>query len=58
MAKVFFKMVEIRGQALMFSRGEIPKSDKGSLRRMNMKEIMRMFFCEVSDFGSKSMLKY
>ena len=51
-------MVEIRGQALMFSRGEIPKSDKGSLRRMNMKEIIRMFLREVSDFGSKSMLKY
>ena len=31
------KMVEIRGQALMFRRGVGPKNDKGYLRRINMK---------------------
>ena len=50
-------MVEIRGRALMFSRGEVTKSDKGSIPRMNMKEIMRIYLCEVGDIVSESMLQ-
>ena len=37
------KKVEIRGRALMFNRGEGPKSDKGSLHMMNMKKKMNLF---------------
>ena len=37
------KMIEIRGRSLMFSRGEGPKIDKGSLHKMKMKEIMIFF---------------
>ena len=51
-------MVEIRGRALMFSRGEGPKSDKGSLRRMKIKDIMRIYLREVSDIGCKLCYKY
>ena len=51
------KMAEIRGRSLMLSRGEGPRSDKGSLRRMNVNEMMRIYLCEVSDIGSKSMLQ-
>ena len=50
-------MVDIRGGVFIFSRGEGPKIDKGSLRRMNMKEIMRIYLLEVSDIGSKSMMQ-
>ena len=57
MAEGFKKMVEIRGRSLMFSRGVAPKIDKGFLRRMKMKEIMRIYLREVSDIGSKSMLQ-
>ena len=41
----------------MFSRGEIPESDKGSLRKINMKDIMGIYLHEVRDIGSKSMLQ-
>ena len=41
----------------MFSRGEEPKIDKGSLRMMNMKEIIRIYLHAVSDIGIKSMLQ-
>ena len=34
--KEFKKMVEIRGRALMFSRGERPKIDKVSFHRTKM----------------------
>ena len=51
------KMVDIRGGVFIFSRGEGPKIDKGYLRRMNMKEIMRIYLLEVSDIGSKSMMQ-
>ena len=50
-------MVYIRVQALMFSRVEGPKSGKGSLLRMKIKEIMRNYLREVSDILSKSMLQ-
>ena len=57
LAEGFLKKTEIRGRDLMFSRGEGPKSDKDSLHRMNMKEIMKIYLREVSDIGSKSMLQ-
>ena len=41
----------------MFRRGEGTKNDKGSLYRMNMKEIMRIYLREVSDNGSKNVTK-
>ena len=41
----------------MFRRGVGPKNEKGSLRRMNMKEIMRIYLREVSDIGSKTIYK-
>ena len=50
-------MVEIRVLTLMFIRGDGPKSDKGSLRRMKMKEKTRIYLLEVSDIGRKTMLK-
>ena len=50
------KMVEIRGKYLVFSRGEGPKSDKGYLRRMKMKDIMIIYLRKVGGFGRKSML--
>ena len=34
---VFCKKVEIEGRALMFSRGEVPKIDKGSLHMIQIK---------------------
>ena len=51
------KMVEIRGQALMFRRSVGPKSDEVSLCRMKAKEIMRIYLCEVSDIGFKIKLQ-
>ena len=57
MLKEFKKMVEIRGRALMFSRGEGLKSDKGSLHRMKIKDIMRIYLREVSDIGCRIMLQ-
>ena len=53
---VFCKKVEIEGRALMFSRGEVTKIDKGSLHMIQIKEIMRIYLREVSDIGRKRML--
>ena len=50
-------MAEIRVLTLMFIRGDGPKSDKGSLRRMKMKEKKRIYLLEVSDIGRKTMLQ-
>ena len=50
-------MVEIRGQAFIFGRGEGPRSGKGCLCKMNTKEILRIYLCEVGDIVSKSMLQ-
>ena len=41
----------------MFRRGEGPKNDKCSLRRISIKEKMRIYLREVSDIGSKTMLQ-
>ena len=41
----------------MFRRGVGPKNYKGSLRRMNMKEIMIIYLREGSDIGSKTMIQ-
>ena len=41
----------------MFSIGEGPRSDKGSLRKMKMKYIIGVYLHELSDIGSKSMLQ-
>ena len=57
MAEGLKKLVEIRGQDFIYSRDEGPKSDKGYIRRMNMKKIMRIYLREVSDIGSKTMLQ-
>ena len=46
-------MVEIRGRDLIFSRYDGPKRDKGSIRRMKMKETMRIYLREVSIIGRK-----
>ena len=48
------KVVEIRVRDLVFRRGEGPKNYKGSIRRINMKEIIRIYLREVSDIGSKN----
>ena len=41
----------------MFSRGEKPKSDKGSLHRMNIKEKMRIYLNRVINILRKGMLQ-
>ena len=40
----------------MFKRGKVPKNDKYSLRRMNMKAII-IFLRDISDIGSETMLQ-
>ena len=50
-------MVKIRGRDPMFIRGEVIKSDKGYLRRMKIKSIMRIYLREVIYIGSKTMFQ-
>ena len=40
----------------MFKRGKVPKNDRYSLRRMNMKAII-IFLRDISDIGSETMLQ-
>ena len=50
-------MVEIRVRALILSIYEGPRSDRGYLRRMKIKEIMIIYLRKLIDIGIKIMLQ-
>ena len=50
-------MIDMRVKSLMLRRVEGSKNYKGSLLRMDMKEIMWVYLGELSDIGSKTMLQ-